>query len=259
MAWNLVQSSDSKLFALTVTLLRYLRFSLTVASVLIVPEDLLRAQTVELCPRVEIVISVREQRLALIQNGVVVRRFPVSTSKFGLGDSLGSYKTPLGRLRVCGKLGDNLPQGAVFKRRSFSGEVLPVNARGRDPIVTRILWLEGGEPGNKNARSRGIYIHGTPQERSLGKATSFGCVRMRSRDVVQIFDSVPVGTPVTIIAKKLPRVPRTGRMTIITKKPPRVPGPEPVAAISKKPPHVQRLEPFKVTALLAHKHSQTGS
>jgi lipoprotein-anchoring transpeptidase ErfK/SrfK len=227
LAWNLRQGSDTNLFALTVTLLRYLRFSLAVASALIVPGDLLGAQAVDLHPRVEIVISVTEQRLALIQNGMVVRRFPVSTSRFGLGDNFGSYKTPMGRLRVCGKVGDNLPQGAVFKRRSFSGEVLPVNARGRDPIVTRILWLEGDEPLNQNARRRGIYIHGTPQERSLGKATSFGCVRMRSRDVVQVFDAVPVGTPVTIITKKLPRV--------------------------------QSLESFTLTALLARNHSRTGS
>ncbi len=212
---------------MTVTLLRHLRFFWALAFVLIVPESLLRAQTAEPPSRVEIVISVTEQRLALIQNGVVVRKFPISTSKFGLGDNFGSYKTPLGRLRVCGKVGGNLPQGAVFKRRSFSGEVLRVNARGRDPIVTRILWLDGDEPGNQNARRRGIYIHGTPEERTLGKATSFGCVRMRSRDVVQVFDAVPVGTPVTISTKKLPRV--------------------------------QGPESFTLMALLAHNHIRTGS
>jgi hypothetical protein len=244
---------------LTVILQRYLRFCLTVTSVLAVPEGILGGQTAESSARVEVVVSVREQRLALIRNGMVVRRFPVSTSKFGLGDNFGSYKTPLGRLRVCGKLGDNLPQGAVFKRRSFNGEVLPVNARGRDPIVTRILWLEGGESCNKNARSRGIYIHGTPQERSLGKATSYGCVRMRSRDVVQIFDAVPIGTQVTIINKKLPRVHGPERLSIASRKPPRVPRPEPAVAITKKSPAIQKPEPFKLTAWLAHNHSRTGS
>jgi hypothetical protein len=191
--------------ALTVSSIFATRFFLT-AILSIVSQNFLGAQTAELHPRMEIVISVVEQRLALVQEGVVVRKFPVSTSKFGLGDNFGSYKTPLGRLRVCGKLGGDLPEGAVFKHRNFSGEVLPVNARGRDPIVTRILWLEGAEPCNQNARHRCIYIHGTPQERSIGKASSYGCVRMRSRDVVEIFDAVPVGTPVTIIIKKLPRV-----------------------------------------------------
>ena len=120
--------------------------------------------------------------------------------------ALGSYKTPLGRLRVCGKLGDDLPKGAVFKHRNF---------RGRDPIVTRILWLEGAEPSNQNARNRCIYIHGTPQERSIGKATSYGCVRMRSRDVVEIFDAVPLGTPVTIITKKLPRIQKSESFKLV--------------------------------------------
>jgi lipoprotein-anchoring transpeptidase ErfK/SrfK len=152
-----------------------------------------------------VVVSVAEQRLALVEDGVIIKKFPISTSKFGLGDGPNSYKTPLGRLRVCVKLGDDLPIGAVFKRRNFSGEVIPRNARGRDPIVTRILWLEGIEPNNKNARTRCIYIHGTPQERMIGTASSFGCVRMRSADVIEVFDAVPIGTSVTIIPGKLPR------------------------------------------------------
>ena len=152
-----------------------------------------------------VVVSVAEQRLALVEDGVIIKKFPISTSKFGLGDGPNSYKTPLGRLRVCVKLGDDLPVGAVFKRRNFSGEVIPRNARGRDPIVTRILWLEGIEPSNKNARTRCIYIHGTPQERMIGTASSFGCVRMRSADVIEVFDAVPIGTTVTIIPGKLPR------------------------------------------------------
>jgi hypothetical protein len=156
-------------------------------------------------PSLEVVISVAEQRLALIDDGVIIKKFRISTSKFGLGDGLNSYKTPLGRLRVCMKLGSDLPVGAVFKRRNFSGEVIAKNARGRDPIVTRILWLEGIEPANKNARTRCIYIHGTPQERMIGTASSFGCVRMRSDDVIEVFDAVPLGTAVTIIAGKLPR------------------------------------------------------
>jgi hypothetical protein len=208
-------------------------------------------------PRVEVLISVREQRLALIQDGLLVRKFPVSTSKFGLGDQFGSYKTPVGRLRVCGKLGENLPQGAVFKHRSFAGEVVSVNARGRDPIVTRILWLEGGEPGNKNARSRGIYIHGTPQERTLGKATSYGCVRMRSRDVVQVFDAVPVGTPVTIITKKLPRL--AGLRGPVIKKPPRGPTSEPAPIVAEKSRRTSKLELFKLTSLFAKNRNQSGS
>ena len=184
--------------------LSFLQLAFIVLPLLCTSSPILKAQGNR--SRMEIIISVSEQEMALVEDGGIVKRFPVSTSKFGLGDGYGSYKTPLGRLRVCVKLGNHLPEGAVFKHRSFSGEVIPRNAPGRDPIVTRILWLEGVESRNKNARSRCIYIHGTPQERSIGKASSYGCIRMRSHDVVEVFDAVPIGTAVTIIARKLPRV-----------------------------------------------------
>lgn len=156
-------------------------------------------------PPLQIVISVAEQKLAVVKDGGLVRKYAISTSKFGLGDTFNSYRTPLGRLRVCDKFGEDLPLGAVLKSRNATGEILPVNSPGRDPIVTRILWLEGLESGNSNARSRGIYIHGTVEESKLGQPVSYGCIRMRSRDVVEIFESTPVGTPVEIITEKLPQ------------------------------------------------------
>jgi len=154
----------------------------------------------------EILISVAEQRLAVVRDGEIVQKFPISTSRFGVGDGFNTYRTPLGHLKVCNKLGNNLPVGAVFKNRNATGEVLPVNAPGRDPIVTRILWLEGTDPGNQNARQRGIYIHGTPVERLIGKPASYGCIRMRSRDVVDVYNLVAVGTSVNIVTEKLPRL-----------------------------------------------------
>lgn len=156
-------------------------------------------------PPVEIVISVAEQKLALLKDGGCLRKYPISTSKFGLGDSNGSYKTPLGSLRVCDKIGGNLSMGAVLKGRNATGEILPVNAPGRDPIVTRIMWLDGLESGNANAKSRGIYIHGTVEESKLGQPVSYGCIRMRSRDVVELFEETPIGAPVQIIADRFPR------------------------------------------------------
>src|SRR2546430_9477577 len=90
-----------------------------------------------------IVVSVPEQTLALIDDGVVVARFPVSTSKFGLGDGSGTYATPLGVMAIASKIGANAPLGSVFKNRRMTGEILRPNAPGRDPIVTRILWLRG--------------------------------------------------------------------------------------------------------------------
>ena len=113
----------------------------------------------------EVLISIADQKMAVLRDGGLIQKFPVSTSRFGAGDAYRSYKTPLGQLRVCDKVGEDLTQGAVIKHRSATGEVLDVNAPGRDPIVTRILWLEGLEEQNRNAKERGIYIHGTPEEK----------------------------------------------------------------------------------------------
>ncbi len=157
-------------------------------------------------PAVEAIVSVAEQRLAIVRDGELVAKFPVSTSKFGTGDAFGSYRTPLGRMRVCEKIGGELAAGAVMKGRETTGEVLPVNAPGRDPIVTRILWLEGEEEQNRHAHSRAIYIHGTPEEKLIGKPVSWGCIRMRSEDVIALYDELPAGAAVTVIAERLPRL-----------------------------------------------------
>jgi lipoprotein-anchoring transpeptidase ErfK/SrfK len=145
-----------------------------------------------------IVVSVPDQTLALINDGVVVARYRVSTSKFGLGDGNGTYATPLGAMAVASKIGANAPLGAVFKNRQRTGEVLKPNAPGRDPIVSRILWLRGLEKQNARAYSRNIYIHGTPEERLIGRPASYGCIRMRSQDIAQLFNAVPVGTKIEI-------------------------------------------------------------
>ena len=152
-----------------------------------------------------VVISVPEQRLAILENGIRVAHFQVSTSKFGLGDRPQSFATPLGTLEVADKVGRNAKPGAVFKGCRPTGEVLRPNTRGRDPIVTRILRLRGLDATNSRAYSRGIYIHGTPEERRIGRPASYGCIRMRSRDVVRVFDAVPVGTKVEIVNTSLSR------------------------------------------------------
>lgn len=145
-----------------------------------------------------LVVSVPEQTLAVVDNGVVREKFRVSTSKFGLGDNPNSYATPLGSLEIASKIGGNAPSGSVFKSRRPTGEILKPNAPGRDPIVTRILWLRGLERGNARAYSRGIYIHGTPVEKLIGRPVSYGCIRMRSGDVTRLFNSVRVGTKLEI-------------------------------------------------------------
>lgn len=153
----------------------------------------------------ELVISVRDQKMALIKEGRSLAMYPVSTSRFGTGDRPGSYATPLGQLVVRKKIGKGCRLGTVFKTRIPTGEVLPPNAPGRDPIVSRILWLDGLEPQNRHAFARCIYIHGTPQENLLGKPVSYGCIRMRSKDVVSLADSLPTGTQVIITSDHLPK------------------------------------------------------
>src|SRR5436189_6225417 len=149
--------------------------------------------------RHEIVISTRDQKLALLDRGNLLATYPVSTSKFGLGDWRGSRFTPLGSLQIAEKIGDNAPPGAVFKSRRRTGEIVQANSPGRDPIVTRILWLRGLEAQNANAFGRDIYIHGTPEEWRIGSAASYGCIRMRSSDIIQLYDIVGVGASVTIL------------------------------------------------------------
>ena len=149
--------------------------------------------------RHQIVISTRDQKLALLDRGNLMAVYPVSTSKFGLGDWRGSRFTPLGNLQIAEKIGDNARPGTVFKSRRRTGEVVLANSPGRDPIITRSLWLRGLEAQNANAFRRDIYIHGTPEEWKIGSPASYGCVRMRSSDIIQLYNIVGVGAAVTIV------------------------------------------------------------
>jgi lipoprotein-anchoring transpeptidase ErfK/SrfK len=153
----------------------------------------------------KLVVSIPEQKLAVVVNNKVVRTYRISTSRYGQGDALGSWCTPVGRLAVATKIGATVPVGGVFYGRRYTGEILSVNAPGRDPIVSRIIWLRGLDETTRNAFHRCIYIHGTPQEDSLGKKSSYGCIRMRSSDVVEIFNWVTTGTDVAIVDKPMNR------------------------------------------------------
>jgi L,D-transpeptidase catalytic domain len=165
------------------------------------------AATPTLAPVLEtkLVVSIPEQKLAVVVNNKVCKTYRISTSRYGEGDGLGSWCTPIGKLAVATKIGASVPVGGVFRCRHYTGEVLSANAPGRDPIVSRIIWLRGLDGSSRNAYHRCIYIHGTPQEESLGKKASFGCIRMRSSDVVEIFNWVTIGTDVAIVAKPINR------------------------------------------------------
>jgi len=156
-------------------------------------------------------ISVRDQMLDLAVDGQSIARFPVSTSKYGLGDQRNSYRTPLGTLAVEQKIGNGVPKGGKFYRRSFTGQVFdlanydPVlHPAEYDSILTRIIWLRGLESRNKNAYERGIYIHGTNQEHLVGQPVSYGCIRMKNDDVLKLYQVLPIGAQVVIQVASLP-------------------------------------------------------
>jgi hypothetical protein len=201
-------------------------------------------------PQIEVLISIPEQRLAVVYDGQLLARYPVSTSRFGAGDNFGSFKTPLGEMRVCNKVGGDLPLGTVIRHRTPTREVLPVNAPGRDPIVTRVIGLDGVEEENRNALARGIYIHGTPEEKTIGMPVSWGCIRMRSRDVIKLYDEVHVGTVVCILPKYLPHM---RRYEPPKEQPPAEPQPASMIATAKPSPAPAKPEAKPAAELASRK------
>jgi hypothetical protein len=144
-------------------------------------------------------VSVSDQKMVVFRKEQPIAFYDVSTSKFGVGDAPRSNCTPLGRMEIAKKIGGGAQLGMKFKDRRPTGEIVPVNAPGRDPIVTRILRLRGLEAQNRRTFDRTIYIHGTPEERKIGRPASYGCIRMRSRDIVQLYDTVGYGAVVEVV------------------------------------------------------------
>ena len=165
--------------------------------------SVLLSSCAKIVPGNEVIVSVRDQRMMVLKEGAPVKSYRISTSKFGLGDKPGSMNTPLGTMRIARKIGSGAPSGAVFKSRRPTGEILRPNSPGRDPIVSRIIWLKGTERRNRNAFRRYIYIHGTPEERTIGRPASYGCIRMKSRDVIDLYRRVGVGAEVRVIKGSL--------------------------------------------------------
>jgi L,D-transpeptidase YbiS len=155
-----------------------------------------------------IFIRTPEQVLELFSdNGTLIRRYSVSTAKNGLGEQQGSNCTPRGRHIIRAKIGGGMPINTVFRGRRPTGEIysaqLAAERPGGDWILTRILWLSGCEPGlnrlgEVDTMRRYIYIHGCPDSAEMGTPHSIGCVRMRNEELIELFDLVPVGTPVDI-------------------------------------------------------------
>jgi L,D-transpeptidase-like protein len=145
-----------------------------------------------------IVVSVPDQRLAVVDGFKKLGEYQVSTAHRGIGFAFGSKKTPLGEFRIVEKIGDHLPLGTVFNHRVPTRKI----SHGGAGILTRILRLAGCEPRNANTEDRGIYIHGAP-DRCVGVPHSIGCIGMRSVDVVRVFEAVSPGTVVQIFNTRL--------------------------------------------------------
>jgi hypothetical protein len=157
--------------------------------------------------RIRIVLPTQTLELHDDVDGSVVR-YLVSTSARGAGERNGSYRTPRGRHVIRAKIGAGAPLNTVFVERRPTGEIyspeLAARFPERDWILTRILWLSGCEPGlnrlgEVDTMRRMIYIHGSPDSAVMGKPGSIGCVRMHNADLVELFERVPVGTPVDIV------------------------------------------------------------
>ena len=151
-------------------------------------------------------VSIAEQTVSLFEQNKFVKKFPCSTSRFGIGQTEGSNRTPLGLHRIAEKIGEGEPAGTVFKSRKIIGHTSqPEFADAK--ITTRILWLKGLEPGlnkgfnsgiNVDSHARYIYIHGTADQKSIGQPASHGCIHLADADLIPLFDLLPGGTLVWI-------------------------------------------------------------
>jgi hypothetical protein len=147
-------------------------------------------------------VNITDQFVSLIKDGIFVKQFPCSTSRFGIGQTEGSNCTPLGLHRIAEKIGSGEPAGTVFKSRQIVGHTSQPDFADAK-ITSRILWLEGLEPGhnrggNVDSHARYIYIHGTADQSSIGQPSSCGCIHLADADLIPLFDLLPSGTLVWI-------------------------------------------------------------
>ena len=152
-------------------------------------------------------VDITSQRMVHIKKGTEVKTYSISSSVYGTGSQENSFKTPLGKHEIYKKIGNNLPLNAILKGRVWNGAIATIIKEDIDTdfdhVTSRILWLDGLELGkNKgkgiDSRERYIYIHGTPEEWLLGEKASKGCIRMSNKDVIELFNLVEEGIPVTI-------------------------------------------------------------
>ncbi len=155
-----------------------------------------------------IIVLIDKQQLLLLENGHIIHQYPVNTAKNGVGEQINSGCTPRGKHQIRAKIGSGQPHGRVFTGRRPSGEIYsPALGRAhpeRDWILSRILWLSGlqhgiNRLGHVDTMRRYIYIHGSPDDAVTSDPQSHGCIRMKSQDIIELFDYVTAGTKVDIL------------------------------------------------------------
>ena len=155
-----------------------------------------------------IYVSIKYQKLYLIEKDSVRFKFSISSAKLGIGNQQNSMKTPIGLHTIKHKYGDGVPLAGLFKSRVYAGKISPIYAQKvkspTDDVTTRIMWLQGEEPGINRGRNidsykRYIYIHGTSEEGYIGEPASHGCIRMKNKDVIHLYNEIDEGTPVLIL------------------------------------------------------------
>lgn len=156
-----------------------------------------------------LVINITNQTLTVTCDGSILKSYGISSAKNGVGEMRGSYQTPRGEHYIRAKIGAGAAPNTVFVKRRPTGEIYSPNLKAafpeRDWILTRIFWLCGQEKGKNrlgevDTMRRYIYIHGTPDEVVMGEPGSHGCIRMQNLDIIELFDQIPTGTTVSIVA-----------------------------------------------------------
>jgi len=152
-----------------------------------------------------IYIGIKRQKLYLFEANIISKIYKVSTSLKGAGNEMSSYKTPLGLHFIYEKIGNNAPIGTLFINKKNTNKIVEIDSltlnQNKDEITTRLMSLMGKElninkGGTVDTFKRGIYIHGTSNEKSIGKPSSHGCIRMKNNDIIELFNSVDKQIPV---------------------------------------------------------------
>jgi hypothetical protein len=156
--------------------------------------------------KILVTVNISKQKLLLYSDKKRIKEYKVSTSKVGIGNKYGSNKTPLGKHIISNKIGRVAKCGAIFKKRRNTGRIAKINKDTGELITSRILRLKGLEKGvnkgkNIDTFKRCVYIHGTPEERLIGKPASHGCIRMKNRDIIDLFKKVKRSTVINILKK----------------------------------------------------------